>query len=179
MSCGLTMAQLVVFNSVKNPRSEKSTTTRHNISKKTPLPMYLALVIHAETRKKTLVDKLGHCISYDRLMQISAEMGNSVCAQFEKEGVVCPLSMRKSLFTTGSVDNIDHDTSSRTAKDSFHGTAISLTQHPSVDWLGIERGQVLLDSDVPKMRTVTNLPDSYTSINPVMVRSKKDVLFLK
>jgi hypothetical protein len=65
------------------------------------------------------------------MMQISADLGNSVCAQFEKDGLVCPSKLRKSLFTTASVDNIDHNPSSRTAKDSFHGTAISLTHHPS------------------------------------------------
>jgi len=53
-------------------------------------------------------------------MQISAELGNSVCAQFEADGVVCPSKLKKSLFTTGSVDNIDHNPNSRTAKDSFH-----------------------------------------------------------
>jgi len=32
------------------------------------------------------------------------------------------------LFTVGAVDNIDHNPSARTTKDSFHGTAISLFQ---------------------------------------------------
>lgn len=71
-----------------------------------------------------LVDKLyrlGLSVSYDRVMQISADLGNSVCDQFEKEGVVCPSMLKKSLFTTGSVDNIDHNPSSHTAKDSFTG----------------------------------------------------------
>ena len=30
------------------------------------------------------------------------------------------------------MDNIEHNTSSRYAKDIFHGTAISLTQHPTM-----------------------------------------------
>ena len=78
-------------------------------------------------RKKLLVDKLyrlGLSISSDRAMQISADLGNSVCAQFEAVGVVCSLKSKKSLLTTGSVDNIDHNPSSRTAKNSFHGTSI-------------------------------------------------------
>ena len=36
--------------------------------------------------------------------------------------VVCPPKLRQGLFTTGAVDNIDHNPSSATAKDSFHGT---------------------------------------------------------
>ena len=123
-----TLAQLIVFNSVKNYKlSEKG--KRHNRSKETPATIYIAMVTHAETRKKSLVDKfyrLGLCISYDRLMQISTDLGNKVSEQFEKDGLVCPLDLRKDLFTTGCVDNIDHDPSSRTAKDSFHGTAISI-----------------------------------------------------
>ena len=105
------------------------------------------MVTHAETRKKSLVDKfyrLGLCISYDRLMQISTDLGNKVSEQFEKDGLVCPLDLRKDLFTTGCVDNIDHDPSSRTAKHSFHGTAISITQHPTVDSQGVKRGKVVL-----------------------------------
>jgi len=42
-------------------------------------------------------------------MQISADLGNSVCAQFEADGVVCPPKLKKSVFTTGSVSNIDHN----------------------------------------------------------------------
>ena len=66
-------------------------------------------------------------------MKISADLGNSICAQFEKEGVVCPSKLKQSLFTTANVDNIDHNPSARTAKDSFYGIAVSLTQHPSTD----------------------------------------------
>jgi hypothetical protein len=87
------LSQLLLFNTVKHARSGACTTARHEMTKETPLAIYLALVIHAETRKKTLVEKLhklGLCISYDRLMQISANLGNTVCTQFAKEGVVCP-----------------------------------------------------------------------------------------
>ena len=80
---------------------------------------------------------MGLSISFDRVMQISADLGNSICVQFEEEGVVCPLKLKRSLFTTANVDTIDHNPSVRTAKDSFHGTAASLTQHPSTDREGI------------------------------------------
>lgn len=40
----LSISQLVVFNSVKNARANKSTqTVRHNRDQETPLPMYIAL----------------------------------------------------------------------------------------------------------------------------------------
>ena len=106
-------------------------------------------------------------------MQISAELGSSVCAQFEADGVVCP---SKSLFTTsGSMDNIDHNPSSRTAKDSFHGTAISLTEHPINDLYSIDRNRVLINADLPKRKTVSKLPEEYTNFQPYMeTESRKD-----
>ena len=48
---------------------------------------------------------------------------------YELENVVCPPTMRGNLFTTVAVDNINHNSSSTTAKHSFHGTNISLLQH--------------------------------------------------
>ena len=107
-------------------------------------------------------------------MQISADLGNSVCAQFEQDGIVCP-SKLKSLFTTGSVDNIHHNPSSPTAKHSFYRTAISLTEHPTNDFEGIDRNRVLIKADLPKKKTVSKLPDTSTSIQPYREQeSKKD-----
>lgn len=83
--------------------------------------------------------------------------------------------MKKSLFTTGSVDNIDHNTSSHSPKDSFHGTAISLTEHPTNDLEGIGRNRVLINDDIPKRKTVSNLPDAYTVTEPYLEQqAKKD-----
>jgi hypothetical protein len=42
-----------------------------------------------------------------------------------EEGVVCPAVMRKGLFTTAAMDNIDHNPTATTATTSFHGTSIS------------------------------------------------------
>ena len=50
----------------------------------------------------------------------------------KKKGTCAPKSqLKKSLFTPADVDNIDHNPSARTAKDSFHGTctAVSLNQY--------------------------------------------------
>ena len=66
-------------------------------------------------------------------------MGNSVCALYEEEKVVCPPKRRNNIFTIGSVDNIDHNPRARTAKDSFHGTPVCLTQHPDRENDGEDR----------------------------------------
>ena len=84
----LSIAQLLKFNSVKQRRKQGATKTqehpavRHSTSHETPLPTYVGMMLHAETRKRGLVDKLfsmGLSISYDRVLRLSAQMGNSVC----------------------------------------------------------------------------------------------------
>ena len=95
---GLTISQLISFNCVKHKRKtdaleESKQVGRHNRERETPLPLYVGLKIHAETRSKTLVEsmfKMGLSISYDRVMSISTEIANSVCDRFDQEGVVCP-----------------------------------------------------------------------------------------
>ena len=72
-TAALAISQLLIFNTVNRRRDQNSESkaTRHSLKRETPLPMYLGLVIHAETRKKNLVDKfyrLGLSVSYDRVM---------------------------------------------------------------------------------------------------------------
>ena len=88
-----------------------------------------------------MIDKLheyGMSISYARVLDISTELGEAVVRQYVEDGVVCPPSMRKRLFTTAAVDNTDHNPTSTTASSSFHGTSISLFQHPSEENNGEE-----------------------------------------
>ena len=51
------------------------------------------------------------------------------------DGVVCTPKMRSGLFTVAAVDNLDYNPSSTTSKDSFHGTDISLMQHPTLEFI--------------------------------------------
>jgi len=111
-------------------------------TRETQLPVYIGLLIHTETRKKSIIDKfhaLGNSISYKRLMEI---LTNIVSDCYESEGVACPLNMKKRVFTTAAVDNIDHNPSSVTDKGSFHGTGISLFQHFDEDSIGEDRSHL-------------------------------------
>ena len=63
------------------------------------------------------------------MLTLSTSIGNTVCSQFERDNIVSPSILRLHLFTTHAVDNVDHNLSSRSAKDSIHGTAITTTQH--------------------------------------------------
>lgn len=170
----LSIAQLLQFNSCSR-RWAESGGIRHSKSRETPLPMYVGLTIHAKTRKRELVETLfdlGLSISYDRVMEVSTQVGNSVCEQYHQDQVVCPPNLRQGLFTTAAVDNIDHNPSATTATDCFHGTGISLFQHPTPVNYGIDRNEHFnLEQTSTKL---AELPESYTNVHP-LVLTKKDV----
>ena len=153
----LSISQLMLFNATKRRRDSGTTGASyyHSSDCKLPLPIYLGLMTHAETRKRTLVDKLynlGLSMSYDRVLELSTDMGNSAYARFESEGVVFLPKLLKAVFTTAAVDNIDHNPSSVTAQGAFHGTGISLFQHPTSDTLGEEREVVSIDNQPSKTK---------------------------
>ena len=96
----LSISQLMLFNATKRRRESGTTGASyyHSRNREPPLPIYLSLMTHEETRKRTLVDKfynLGLSISYDKVLELSTDIGNSVCARFESEGVVCPPTLLK------------------------------------------------------------------------------------
>ena len=99
-------------------------------------------MLHARSRSKELIDRLNHLglsIFYDRVIRLFAHRASSVCEQYHREQVVCPPKLVGAVFTTAAVDNIDHNPSSTTSKESFHGTGISLLQHPTVGGEGTDR----------------------------------------
>ena len=70
---------------------------------------------------------LGLSVSYDRIFQLENQLAVAVCEDIVKEdivkkGVVCPAQLRKELFTSGALADLDHNLTSSTATDSFHGT---------------------------------------------------------
>ena len=133
-------------------------------------------MIHAVTHKRTLIDalfRLGICVSYDRVLQLTSDIGNGVCKRFVRDGLVCPPKMRSGLFTTAAVDNIDYNPSSATAKDSFHGTVISLMQHPSHDFVGHDRGVVIINQTTPSTKSVAPLPSKYINVPPAALKTKQ------
>lgn len=104
---------------------------------------------------------MGLSISYDRVMDISTELGNKICGHYQREGAVCPPQLKRGLFTSSAVDNLDHNPSSTSAHD-----AHSL---PDNDNSGDARAVVTTTEgacDPATKRTIACLPESYTSIPP-------------
>ena len=142
------IAQLLQYNCHRKAPKGSGSSQRHSSDRETPFAVYVGLLLFAKTRKRQLIDTLfqyGICISYDIVLEISTQMGEAVVHRYLDEGVVCPPIMCKGIFTTSAVDNRDHNPSATTAISSFHGTGISLFQHPritrvvKIELLGFDR----------------------------------------
>eukprot|EP00112_Aurelia_sp_Birch-Aquarium-sp1_P002123 Seg1231.2 transcript_id=Seg1231.2/GoldUCD/mRNA.D3Y31 product="hypothetical protein" protein_id=Seg1231.2/GoldUCD/D3Y31 len=168
----LSIAQLMKYNSRgKGNQASCSARPYHSKERETPLPVYLGMKVHLKTRKRELVDTLFHLglsVSYDRLMAISSSLQNSICKLYEKEQVVCPPNLKLGLYTVAALDNIDHNPSSTMAKESFHGTGISLFQNPSPENSGIAR-QLDYEED---SRNIGRLPESFAFVPPAVMKNK-------
>ena len=173
----LSVAQILKNNSCVR-RREGSIGTHHSKERETPLPIYIGMMIHGHTRKRELVDTLFHLglsVSYDRVLEISKAMACTASRQYEVDGVVCPLALRKNLFTTAAVDNLDHNPSSTTAQGAFHGTGISLFQNRCMESDGIERDSLKLEK-MAFGKPIPPLPDSYTNLTPVALNKEEPTI---
>ena len=128
----ISISQLIMLNSLSKPKSESSSSKRYRLNhKETPLTIYTGLLVHHQTRKRNLVDQLhslGLSASYDRISQIETAVANDISFRFNLENVICPTSFKVNLFTCGAIDNIDKNSSSSTAHQSFHGTGFHYTK---------------------------------------------------
>ena len=89
---------------------------------------------------------------------------------FKSDGVVFPTKFQHGLFTTGNLDNIDHDPTSSSAHTAFHGTAIALTQHCSeVNGGIVERSEghrLFCEGQNSTKNKLKPLPEIYTRVQP-------------
>lgn len=172
-----TVCEIITYNTKKNVRSgdQSPAYQRHKNTRNSELLVYVAMKIWSETRNKNIIDQLaslGLCISYSKLSEYKKKIANTACMQYHKDNVVCPLQLPRGLFTTAAIDNIDHNTSSTTANESFHGTAISLKSHPTNENNGELRGYIDIN-DTNLLSASTDylpLPESY-SIVPAVSRA--------
>ncbi len=74
------MAQLLQYNCFAKYNEEEHS-HRHSKDWETPFALYLAMSVFAKTSKRQLIDMLhsnGLWISYDRVLEISAQLGQAV-----------------------------------------------------------------------------------------------------
>ncbi len=164
----LTISQAILFNFKK--RASFPSRSRHSMDREPPLPLYIGIKIHTETRSKKLIPELhdlGLSISYDRVLQLESQLTTAVCENFLEKGAVVPVQLRRGLFTIGALDNFDHNPLSTTAKGSFHGTGISIFQFPTSSNFGEQQDSI-------RLNVVSNnykLPDSFTTVPAVAVNA--------
>ena len=166
------IAQLL-YNHKKGTKNT-SEHSRHSSDREPPFAIYVGLLLYAKTRKRQLIDALFQhviCISYDRVLEISTQLGESVLSQFMEDGVVCPAILQKGLFTTSAVDNIDHNHSATTATISCHGTGISVFQHPVLSTFSDSR-TFDFKGKKPKSKAISCLHETYTNVKPAFLKSK-------
>ena len=123
-------------------------------------------------RSKKLIDQLNELcisISYSGVLQLENTMAHSMCQQFQVDNIVYPSHLRKGLFISGALDNVDHNPSSTTAQSAFHGTAISLVQFSTKDNIGICRKPLTFDKGVTVKEPV--LPQSYSTVPAVALNA--------
>ena len=152
-----------------------STGSHHSKDRETPLPVCISVLVHGHTRKRELVDILFHLrlsISYDRVIDISMGMAIAAAQQCASNEVVWPLILRKDLFTTAAVDNIDHNPSWATAHEAFHGTGISLFQNRVTESNGIMRPNTEIQPGISG-KEIPALPEAYTNLAHVTLLKKE------
>ena len=114
-------------------------------------------------------------ISYDRVLDISMGMAIAAAKQYESNEVVCPLILRKILFTTAAVDNIDHNPRWATAHDAFYGTGISLFQNRVTEFGGIMRPKSEIQPGISR-KEIPALPEAYTNLAHVTLLKKEVII---
>ena len=169
-----TTSQLLLHNAKKQKGASKSS-GRHKYQREPPVPLYIGLNLHTQTRSKKVIDnleKLGLSVSYDRILQLEHLLAKNVCEQFKLEGIVCPHNLRKGLFTIGALDNIDHNPSSISAQGSLHGMAISIIQNPTRENSGIGRN-VTFKTEIADQ---PSLPESFALVPAVSMNTSATML---
>jgi hypothetical protein len=161
-NAAISISQLIRYNSVKSKRKASVETPYHQLKNETPL------MIQNVIKKKKIVNKLcklGLSVSYDRVQEVSATITNALCAKYNEDGVVCPHPISSDVFITAAIDNIDHNQSSNTAHNFFHGSSVTVIQHPrtasdvlTTTNLNIEQWNRVVNG---------NLPTSYSNVTPL------------
>ncbi|CAG9823856.1 unnamed protein product [Phaedon cochleariae] len=172
----LSLAQLVRFNAVKFKRRHDNSNIKHLNERETPLPLYIGLKLYSTVRSKNLIDSLfalGLSVSYDRVQYVLSTVTNVICESYETSEGVLPSSLHRDTFTTAVIDNIDHNQSSTSAQKSFHGTSITLIQHP--DKISPDESFLRIEDSQWSRRVTKELPYSYTVISPLVMNKNCNI----
>ena len=79
---------------------------------KSPMPKHIGLALHVlrQTRSKdlvTILNRFGHCISYDEAQRYINAMAHHVDAQSQEHEIFVPFGVTKDKFVHFALDNLD------------------------------------------------------------------------
>ena len=173
----LTISQLIVANFKQISRKRTSQYSRSIRSRETPVQLYTSLKLYSTIRSRRLIDhlfQLGICSSYDRVLEITKSLSDHMTRQYQRDGAFCPSKLKKNVFTMMAKDNCDHNASSTTATQHYHGTSITVMQYPTREKPGDQIDQSAPVLTAPSSsRKVMSLPSSYTKTKPVFLSKGK------
>ena len=94
---------------------------------KTPKHVGLAVTLHHITGSKevvTLLNRMGHCSSYDEVEIVNTSWAKEITARSEEIGVVVPSNISVGVFTQFAADNNDLNEDTLDGKQTTHATTI-------------------------------------------------------
>ena len=106
----LAISQTILYNFRFNrDKKQIALHKRHDQTKETPFPMYIAIKIYHETRSKTLINWLYFCagisISYSRLLDLLKDMSEKMIKRYHHDGeIFLPRILRRNLLTIVAKD---------------------------------------------------------------------------
>jgi len=99
------------------------------------------------------------------MQALSNQLGNVVIDAFDTHQAAIGSKSSTGQFTTCAFDNLDHNPSSSTAYGSFHGSGLSITQHPEENCARFAVMNSAIAHDTPKV--LKPLPSFYTSLQTI------------
>ena len=94
---------------------------------KTPKHIGLAVTVHHLTGSKhivTLLNKMGHCSSYDDVEVIITGLAREIKAKADEVGVIIPSNISRGVFVQFAADNNDLNEETLDGKQTTHATTI-------------------------------------------------------
>ena len=98
---------------------------------KTPKHVGLAVTLHHITGSKqivTLLNRMGHCISYDDVEVVDTSLAQEIITKSEESGVVIPSNISPGVFVQCAGDNNDVNEETLDGKETTHATTLVVYQ---------------------------------------------------
>jgi hypothetical protein len=133
---------MICSNAIK--QTSQTPTLYQRRERETPFPLYVGFKLHVNDRQKGNINTfhaLGMSVSYDRVMGERRNFAKAVSKRWAEDRVVVPTNIKRGMFVTSAVDNLDES-----GRCEFHGTAMTMTSHPTHDNMGEDPPPLRLDN---------------------------------